>query len=261
MAMPKLKLNTGADIPGIGFGTWRLSPSEARESVAAALDIGYRLIDTAKLYANEKEVGQAIRASGIPREQIYVTTKLWTSDQAYESTRQAFEESRRKLNLEYIDLYLIHWPGDDRHKRHEAWRAMAEIHQAGTAKAIGVSNFTIDNLKELMEASDIKPAVNQIQFHPFIYSPQKELLDYCQAEGIVFEAYSPLARGRLSDPMLAEIGRKYGKSPSQVTLRWAIQHGTIPLPRSSQRKHIEENFDVFDFELLGEDMAAIDRLG
>jgi diketogulonate reductase-like aldo/keto reductase len=256
----KHKLNTGAEIPAIGFGTWQLSPAEARRSVAAALDIGYRLIDTAKLYGNEHEVGEAVRASGLDRFDIFVTTKLWNNDQGYGSALIAFDESLAKLGLEYIDLYLIHWPGYDKRLRLESWRALEEIYKSGRAKAVGVSNYEIHHLNELFEKSELKPAVNQVEFHPFIYGEQAELADFCKSHGIIFEAYSPLARGRLNDPLLAECGKKYGKTASQVMLRWAIQHGTIPLPRSSRAEHIRQNFDVFDFKLDDEDIAAIDNI-
>lgn len=260
METPKLRLNTGAEIPVIGFGTWQLSPEDAHSSVTQALEIGYRLIDTAKIYRNEEAVGEAIKQSGVPREQIFVTTKLWNGDQGYDSALKAFEQSLQRLGLDYLDLYLIHWPGDDKKRRADSWKALGDIYKEGRSKAIGISNFTVRHLQELLDSSAIVPAVNQVEFHPFIYQEQKELLDFCEAEGIIFEAYSPLARGRLSDPMLSERGGKYGKSASQVMLRWAIQHGTVPLPRSSQEEHILENFEVFDFELTDGDMEAIDNI-
>lgn len=255
-----LRLNTGASIPVIGFGTWRLSPAEAREAVAVALDEGYRLIDTAKLYANEREIGAAVRASGLLRNQIFVTTKLWNSDQGYDSALRAFDASLERLGLDYVDLYLIHWPADDKRRRTDSWKALRDIYKGGRAKAIGVSNYMVEHLRELLDSSEIKPAVNQIQFHPFIYQQQKDLLDFCESEGIIFEAYSPLARGHLDDETLAERGAKYNKSPAQVMIRWALQHGTVPLPRSADEDHIRQNFDVFDFELTEEDMTALDHI-
>jgi diketogulonate reductase-like aldo/keto reductase len=254
------KLNSGQAIPAIGFGTWQLSPDQAKESVLSALETGYRLIDTAKIYRNEQAVGEALKQSGVPREDIFITTKLWNSDQGFDSTLKAFDDSLGKLGLEYLDLYLIHWPGEGPQKRHDSWRAMEKLQKQGRVKAIGVSNFTIRHLKELIEASDTIPAVNQIEFHPFIYNEQKELLEFCLDRGIVFEAYSPLAQGHLNDDLLTLIGKKHGKSSSQVMLRWAVQKGTIPLPRSSNPSHIKQNLDIFDFELSDSEIGKIDDL-
>jgi diketogulonate reductase-like aldo/keto reductase len=260
MAGENLKLRSGTEIPVIGFGTWQLSPKQAYQSVKDALEIGYRHIDTAKIYGNEQDVGRAVKDSGIKREDIFITTKLWNSDQGYDSALKAFDESLGRLGLDYIDLYLIHWPGQGRQKRHDSWKALLNIKASGRVRSVGVSNFTIEHLQTLFQEFDEKPAVNQVEFHPFIYEEQAELLDFCKSQNIVFEAYSPLARGKLNDPMLGEIGGQYGKSAAQVMLRWALQHGTVPLPRSSSRGHIEDNFDVFDFELSGEDMKAIDNI-
>jgi 2,5-diketo-D-gluconate reductase A len=165
-----------------------------------------------------------------------------------------------KLGLDYLDLYLIHWPGEGARRRHDSWRALVELQKQGRVKEIGVSNFTIRHLQQLMEASDIVPAVNQVEFHPFIYEQQKDLLEFCKENGIIFEAYSPLAQGRLNDELLALLGKNHGKSPSQVMLRWAVQKGTIPLPRSSDPGHIRQNFDIFDFELSADEIARIDGL-
>jgi diketogulonate reductase-like aldo/keto reductase len=260
MTLPHFELNSGGNIPAIGFGTWQLSPDDAERSVAEALKAGYRLIDTAKIYRNEATVGKAINQSGLPRADIFLTTKLWNSDQGYNSALTAFSESLKKLGQEYIDLYLIHWPGEGSERRLESWRALEEIQKTGQVRAIGVSNFTIRHLEELLEHSSVVPAVNQIEFHPFIYEQQRELLEYCQKHGIVFEAYSPLAQGHLSDDILVSIGNKYQKSASQVMLRWAIQKGTVPLPRSRNSQHIRQNLEVFDFELSDEDISAIDNL-
>jgi|SRR5579862_1003644 len=260
MAIAHFELNSGNRIPAIGFGTWQLIPEDAYSSVRAALDNGYRLIDTAKIYRNEEAVGQAIAESGLPRPDIFVTTKLWNSDQGYDSVLKAFDESLDKLGLDYLDLYLIHWPGEGSQKRLDSWRAMTQILKQGRAKSIGVSNFTVKHLEELLSASEVVPAVNQIEFHPFIYDQQKELLAFCKRHKIVFEAYSPLAQGHLSDNLLTEIGRGHGKSASQVMLRWAIQRGTVPLPRSRDPEHIKENFEVFDFELSADEMKRIDGL-
>jgi len=260
MAVECLKLNDARNIPMLGFGTWELSPSETSRSVKDALKIGYRHIDTAKIYGNEEDVGEAVRDSHLARDEIFITTKLWTSDQGYESALGALDASLGRLGLEYVDLYLIHWPGDNPKRRADSWRALVEAQKMGKAKSIGVSNYAIEYLTELFDSSAVMPAVNQIKFHPFIYHGQRELLDFCKHHGIVFEAYSPLARGRLNDPTLSDIGEKYGKTAPQVMIRWAIQHGTVPLPRSSQESHILQNFEVFDFELTGDDMEKINNI-
>jgi len=260
MVFKTIEMNNGAVIPPLGFGTWELSREEAKHSVAAALETGYRLIDTAKIYGNEEEVGEAVRDSGLARDEVFVTTKLWTSDQGYETALGALDASLERLGLEYVDLYLIHWPGYDEQKRVDSWRALVDARKQGKTKSIGVSNYMIEHLKELFDSSAVLPAVNQIQFHPFVYSGREELLGFCKRHGIVFEAYSPLAKGRMNDSLLADIGEKYGKSASQVMVRWAIQHDTIPLPRSSKKEHIRQNFAVFDFELSNGDMAKLDNL-
>jgi diketogulonate reductase-like aldo/keto reductase len=260
MDIPVLKLNTGAEISAIGFGTWQLSPPHATQSVTDALEAGYRLIDTAKIYRNEQAVGEAVRSSNIPRQEIFLTTKLWQGDLGYDSAHRAIDESLDKLGLDYVDLYLIHWPGDNKDKRFDSWRAMAEIYQSGKAKAVGVSNFTVRHLQELLAKTDLVPAVNQIEFHPYLYGDQKALLEFCKQHNIVFEAYSPLARGLVDNDLLIKIGQKYSKTSSQVMLSWAIQKGTVPLPRSSNPQHINENFDVFDFKLSEDDIKNIDGL-
>jgi diketogulonate reductase-like aldo/keto reductase len=260
MRMPKLRLNNGVEMPSLGFGTWELTPRQAAQSVADALRIGYRHIDTAKIYANETEVGRAVRDSGLARQDILVTTKLWTSDQGYESAIKALEASLERLGLDYVDLYLIHWPGHDPQRRADSWRALIEANKQGKAKSIGVSNYMVEHLNELFDSSSVVPAVNQIQFNPFVYGRQRELLEFCKLHGIIFEAYSPLARGRLKDPLLSDVGEKYGKTASQVAIRWALQHDSVPLPRSSQQAHILQNFEVFDFELSRGDMDKLDNL-
>ncbi len=258
--MQIVKLNNGSNIPAIGFGTWHiLLNNRAKNSVIEAIHSGYRLIDTAKIYGNEKGVGAAVRDSGIPRDKIFVTTKLWTSDQGYEKTFQAFDASLKTLGLDYIDLYLIHWPGSD--KRLESWRAMEEIYKDGRAKTIGVSNFTISHLEELLTSSKIVPAINQIEFHPLIFNEQKELLAYCGDKGIIVEAYSPLMRGKyLEAAIFQQIGQRHNKSSAQVVLRWCIQHKTIPLPKTSHSERMHENLDVFDFELSKGEMEIINSM-
>lgn len=253
-------LNNDIPIPGIGFGTWQIRfNGHAKKAVEVALGAGYRLIDTARIYGNEKGVGRAIRESGIAREEIFVTTKLWNFDQGYDKTIRAFESSLNNLGLEYIDLYLIHWPVPD--KRLESWRAMEGIYKSGRMRSIGVSNFTVSHLEELLQHAEVTPAVNQIEFHPFIYNDQKKLLDYCQQQGIIIEAYSPLAHGeRLHDPVITAIASGHQKTNAQVLLRWCIQHGTVPLPKSSHLERIAENLAVFDFELTDGDMDKLNGL-
>ncbi|HET7320659.1 MAG TPA: aldo/keto reductase [Candidatus Saccharimonadales bacterium] len=257
--METIRLNSGVDMPCIGFGTWELSRSEALSSVAVALQTGYRLIDTAKIYGNEDTVGQAIMQSGVARKDIFVTTKLWNDDQSYDAAFQALDASLERLGLDYVDLYLIHWPAT--RKRGEAWKALVDLQKAGKTKAIGVSNYTIDHLTQLLGDSDTIPAVNQVEFHPYIYEQQRELLEYCKQKGITIEAYSPLARVSKDAPsQVNEIAGKLGKTEQQVFLRWCIQHGTIPLPRSRDPEHIASNFDVFDFELSDEDMNQLNNI-
>jgi diketogulonate reductase-like aldo/keto reductase len=259
MIVQTLRLNTGQQIPAIGFGTWQiLLNGRAKNAVIEALHAGYRLIDTAKIYGNERGVGDAVNESGIPREKIFVTTKLWTGDQGYESAKRAFKNSLDNLGLEYIDLYLIHWPGSDR--RMDSWKALEEIYASGQARAIGVSNYTIAHLEEL-GSSNVVPAVNQVEFHPLVYEDQKDLLAYCKGKGIVVEAYSPLMRGgNLNAAIFREIGQQYGKTPAQIVLRWCIQHGTVPLPKTSHAERMHENLDVFNFELSDGEMEAINAL-
>lgn len=257
--MNTLDLANDVKIPAIGFGTWEVEPENAAQSVVDAIEKGYRLIDTAKIYNNEREVGEGIRASGVDREELFVTTKLWNEDQGYDSTRRAFDASLEAMGLDYLDLYLIHWPATSR--RNLSWRAMIDMYNEGLVKAIGVSNFTIRHLEELAKDSETVPMVNQVEFHPFIYEQQKELLNYCYDHKILVEAYSPLSRGAKKDnKVVAEIAKAHDKSSAQVLLRWCIQHGTVPLPRSTQKAHIEENFEVFDFELTPQEMAQLNEM-
>lgn len=254
------KLANGVSMPAVGFGTYQLSPDEAAEkAVRAALDIGYRHIDTAKLYQNEHGVGKAVRDSAIPREEIFVTTKLWNTDHAYDDAMQAIDASLDRLGLEYVDLYLIHWPqpGD----RDTAWRALQDIYESGKAKAIGVSNYTVEHLEDLLDGSGMVPMANQIEFHPFIYAEQRGILDYCRQKNIAVEAYSPLRHDEAAEPAVLEIAKRLNKTPSQVVLRWCLQHGAAPLPRSANPAHIRENLEVFDFELTEDDMQVLDGLG
>jgi diketogulonate reductase-like aldo/keto reductase len=255
-----IKLNTGDSMPAIGFGTWQIEDQDkAAKSVKTAIEVGYRLIDTAKIYGNEQGVGRGIAESGVARKEFFITTKLWNSDQGYESALIAFEQSLKRLGMEYLDLYLIHWPATD--KRAESWKALQKIYSEGLANNIGVSNYTVRHLQELLAETDVVPAVNQIEFHPFIYEQQKEVLEFCREKGIVVEAYSPLARAKdLNNTTLHAIAERHGKTIAQVMLRWAIQHGTVPIPKSTNASRIKENFSVFDFKLSEEEMRTINKL-
>jgi len=258
--MKNLKLNNGLEIPPIGFGTWQiLLNRKTKASVLHALAAGYRLIDTAKVYGNEKGVGRAMRESGIAREAIFVTTKLWNGEQGYESAIDAFDVSLTRLGLDYIDLYLIHWPVTG--KRTESWRALEDIYNVGRAKAIGVSNYTVRHLQEVLDRGSIVPAVNQIEFHPYLYKEQVPTLDFCKKHKIIVEAYSPLAHAaKMDEPVILDIAKETGKTYAQVMLRWALQHGTVPLPKSSNPRRIKENIEIFDFELSERQMKKINGL-
>ena len=264
----KVVLNNKLEMPVIGFGVFRISEGEeVVNAVKWALGAGYRMIDTAMIYGNEEGVGKAIKESEIKREEIFITTKLWNTDQGYESTLAAFDASLAKLGLPYVDLYLIHWPtasGDRNNftsinKREETWRAMEEIYRSGKAKAIGVSNYTIAHLEEMKRYAKIPPAVNQAEFHPFLY--QEELLNYCKQNNIVLEAHSPLANNKGNEnEIVKNLADKYGKSPTQVFIRWSLQHGAVPIPKSVHKERIKENMNVFDFELSSNDMKVLDGL-
>ncbi|MED3624113.1 aldo/keto reductase [Neobacillus thermocopriae] len=249
------RLHNGVEMPWFGLGVYKVKEgSEVIESVKAAIKNGYRSIDTAAIYENEEGVGQAIRESGVPREELFITSKVWNSDQGYESTLQAYETSLKKLGLEYLDLYLIHWPGKDKYK--ETWKALEKLYKEGRVRAIGVSNFHIHHLEELLKEAEIKPMVNQVEYHPHLQ--QKELLAFCQKEGIQLEAWSPLKQGQLlQDSTLTEIAEKYGKTTAQVILRWDLQTKVVTIPKSIKEQRIIENADIFDFELSQEDMEKI----
>lgn len=251
-------LHNGVKMPYFGLGVYKVEDgSEVIQTVKTALEVGYRAIDTAALYDNEEGVGQAIKESGIPREDIFITTKVWNTDQGYENTLKAFDTSMNKLGLDYLDLYLIHWPGKDKYV--ETWHALEKLYKEGRVRAIGVSNFHIHHLQTLMEQSDEKPVINQVELHPYL--SQKELITFCQNEGIAVEAWSPLGRGRLlNDSALVEIGKKYGKTAAQVTLRWHLQNEIIVIPKSVTPSRIKENAHIFDFELTTEEMEKIDSL-
>ncbi len=246
-------------MPLLGLGVYQTSPGKAtEEAVKYALKIGYRHVDTASLYGNEESVGRAVRESGVPREQVFVTTKLWNSDHGYDAALRAFEKSQRKLGLGYVDLYLIHWPVSE--LREESWRALVELQRRGSCRAIGVSNYTVRHIDELLAGSKTVPDVNQVEFNPFLY--QEELLRYCQGKRIQLEAYSPLTRGyKLRHPVVLEVAKTYSKSPAQVLIRWSLQHGLVVIPKSARPERIKENSEVFDFEISAADMSSLDSLG
>lgn len=252
------KLNNDIKIPMFGLGTYlNDNGRQAIDSILYALGIGYRHIDTAAMYENEMEVGKAVRESGIPREEIFVTTKLWNSDHGYDNTIKAFQRSLERLGLDYVDLYLIHWPVEN--LRLESWRALERLYSDGLCKAIGVSNYMERHVDEILNNFSIVPAVNQVEFSPFLYL--KELQNYCESKGIALESYSPLTKGyRLNEPRLIEIARRYDKSTSQILIRWCLQKGMIVIPKSSRNEHIKENADIFDFEISEADMLALDNL-
>jgi diketogulonate reductase-like aldo/keto reductase len=256
----RARLNNGVEIPRLGLGVYQSPPGKTtRRAVKYALEIGYRHIDTAQLYGNEADIGDALRESGIKREQVFITTKVWNSYQGYDSTLQACEQSLRRLRLQYVDLYLIHWPVQGMSLN--TWRAMVNLLRSGKARAVGVSNYTIELLQEILQNSDVVvPAVNQVEFHPFLY--QKHLLSFCEKNGIQLEAYSPLTRGyKLNDPTILAVAKKYGnKTPAQVLIRWSLQHGLVVIPKSIHEDRIRENSQVFDFQLGPEDMRLLDSL-
>lgn len=250
-------LHNGIQMPCLGLGVWKAdNGQEVIDAVKTAVKVGYRSIDTAAIYGNEEGVGSGIKECGIPREELFVTTKVWNQDQGYTSTLAAFEASRKRLDLEYLDLYLIHWPVKGKYK--DTWRAMQQLYRDGLVRAIGVSNFHIHHLEDLMEAYDIKPMVNQIEFHPLL--TQQPLRKFCREKGIQFEAWSPIMQGRLGIPILQEIGKKHGKTPAQVVLRWDLQHDIVTIPKSVHAHRITENAEIFDFTLSADEMNQIDAL-
>lgn len=263
--MQEMVLNDGNKIPAIGFGTYKAREEEGIESVINALREGYRLIDTAAKYDNEIAVGKGIRASGISRDEIFVTTKVWRENLGYENTKKAFSQSLEKLGLDYIDLYLIHWPANAKNFDNwqkvnaETWRAMEELQAEGKIKSIGVSNFWQEHVEALLQTAKVIPSINQIEFHPGYWQP--EVTAFCEKHEIVVEAWSPLARGKVFDnEHLKSIAEKYGKSVSQVCLRWIIEHGAIPIPKSTTLSRIKENIQLFDFELTKSEIEQIDSI-
>lgn len=251
------ELNDGLKMPWLGLGVWQVEDGEqVKGAVHAALEAGYRSIDTAAGYRNEEGVGQALKESGISRDQLFITTKVANSNQGYDSTLAAFEASRRKLGLDYLDLYLVHWPVKGKYR--ETWEALVHLQKEGFIKSIGVSNFQIHHLKDIIEDTGVVPAVNQVEFHPLL--TQRELLAFCREQGVQLEAWSPLMQGNLDLPLLQELSAKYGKSPAQIVLRWDLQQGVITIPKSVHEKRIRENAAIFDFELEAGDVAALEAL-
>ncbi len=259
-------LKNGLSIPDIGYGTWKIEEeSLAAACVKTALQTGYRHIDTATVYGNEEAVGRGIRESFIPREDIFVTTKLWNDVYGYQKTLQAFNESLERLQLDYVDLYMIHWPSPAQfrdcwqERNLESYKAMESLYRQGRIRAIGVSNFMKHHLEKLSDCIEIPVMVNQIEFHPYFYD--EETIAYCKAHHIVLEAYSPLGRGDvLKEKVLCEIGKKYHKSPAQICIRYALDYGIVPLPKTITKQRMEENRNVFDFHLEAEDRKAIRTL-
>jgi diketogulonate reductase-like aldo/keto reductase len=262
MTQPHITLNNNVSMPQLGLGVWQTQDgAEVETAVTAAIDAGYRLIDTAAVYGNETGVGNAIAASSVPRDELFITTKLWNADQGYERTLAAFDKSLKRLGLDYVDLYLIHWPVPAEDAYVETWKAFESLYADGKIRAIGVSNFTPAYLDRLMSETTIVPAVNQIELHPRF--SQEATRRYCQEHGIAVESWSPLGGtggDLLHEPLLARIGEQYGKSPAQVVLRWHLQHELIVIPKSVSPERIRQNFDIFHFKLSAEDMAAIDAL-
>ncbi|WP_342043175.1 aldo/keto reductase [Bacillus sp. OTU2372] len=255
-------LSNGVKMPWFGLGVFKVEEGpELVNAVKFAIKHGYRSIDTAAIYQNEEGVGQAIREgnkeAGISREDLFVTSKVWNSDLGYEATLEAYETSLKKLGLDYLDLYLIHWPVEGKYK--EAWRALETLYKEGRVKAIGVSNFHVHHLEDLMKEAEIKPMINQVEFHPRL--TQKEIQTFCREQGIQMEAWSPLMQGQLLDqPVIKEIANKYNKSTAQVILRWDLQNGVVTIPKSTKEHRIIENADIFDFELTKAEMEQIDDL-
>lgn len=258
--MSLLTLNNGIKIPKVGFGVWKVADEEAPKTVSQAFDAGYRLIDTAKIYGNEVGVGKAIASSSLSRDELFITTKVWNSDQGYEETLQAIDESLDKLGLDYVDLYLVHWPTPMYDQYVETYKALETIYKDGRAKAIGVCNFNIEHLQRLEQECSIVPTVNQVECHPYLQ--QQELKAYCAEKGIALQAYSPLMNGKtvLEDRTIVALAEKYGKTAAQIILRWHLQSDHLIIPKTVTPIRMTENIQLFDFELTAEDIAQITAL-
>eukprot|EP00386_Alphamonas_edax_P001812 GDKI01005446.1.p1 GENE.GDKI01005446.1~~GDKI01005446.1.p1 ORF type:complete len:323 (-),score=74.22 GDKI01005446.1:147-1019(-) len=255
-------LNDGKQMPAIGFGCYLVEPGQtALDAAIEALKCGYRHIDTAQLYANERDVGMAIKQVGVKREEVFVTSKVWPTNYGYERAKQSVRDTLQLLDMPYVDLMLLHAPGNDRHKRHEAWRALEDLQAEGLIKSIGVSNFSIAHIQTLMESCKVTPAVNQVEIHPFL--ARQDLADYCRHEGILIQAYSPLAKAKqMKNKTLIRMAEEYKVTPAQIMIRWCLQKGYSPLPKSVTPSRIRENLDVYrdGFELSQEDVALLDAL-
>ncbi|UFS57440.1 aldo/keto reductase [Subtercola endophyticus] len=259
MTVPNVTLNNGVEIPQLGFGVFQIKPADTKEATLTALEVGYRHIDTAEMYGNEKEVGQAVAESGLKREDVFVTSKLNNGFHARTDALPAFDKTLDALGFEYLDLFLIHWPLPGIGDFVETWQAMIEMLASGRVRAIGVSNFQPHHLDKLFAKTDVVPAVNQIEAHPYL--TQDDVRDFDREHGIATEAWSPIAQGKvLDDPTIVGIAEKLGKTPAQITLRWHIQRGDIVFPKSVTRERVVENFNLFDFELNDDDIAAITAL-
>jgi diketogulonate reductase-like aldo/keto reductase len=256
-------LHNGFKIPLLGFGTYKMHDDDIKAPILTALEAGYRLIDTAAIYGNESGIGAAIKTFGIPKEEVFITTKVWNEDQGYESTLKSFNSSLERLQMDYVDLYLIHWPfinwETKEHKRKETWAGLEQIYSSGKAKAIGVCNFAIKHLEEMKSYAKVLPMVNQFEMHPFYLQPK--LLEYCKENQIITQSWSPLTQNkRLRDVRITAIAQKYNKTNAQILLRWNLQHDSIVIPKSTHLERIKENTEIFDFEISKDDMALLNGL-
>ncbi|MBU5210326.1 glyoxal reductase [Bacillus obstructivus] len=258
--MNYVTLNNGLKMPQLGFGVWQVEDNQATDAVAKALEVGYTSIDTAMIYKNEKGVGKALQQSSVPREELFITTKVWNTDQGYENTLRAFDESLERLGLDYVDLYLIHWPTPEYDQYVDTYKALEKLYKDGRVKAIGVCNFDIEHLERILNECEIKPVLNQVECHPYLI--QSELKEFCAKHDIFVEAWSPLQQGGevLKNESVMKIAEAHGKTPAQVVLRWHLQNNTIVIPKSVTPSRIEENFNVFDFELSTNEMEEINKL-
>jgi 2,5-diketo-D-gluconate reductase A len=260
VAVPDITLNNGVTMPQLGFGVFQVPDEQTEAAVAAALEVGYRSIDTARIYANEEGVGAALARSGVPRDELFVTTKLWNTDQGYDATLRAFDDSLRRLGLERLDLYLVHWPAPQRDSYVDTWRAFEKLLANGQVRAIGVSNFQPAHLRRVIDETGTVPAVNQVELHPYL--TQDEVRSFDAAHGIATEAWSPLAKGGdlLTEPVVTGLAAKYGRTAAQVVLRWHLQLGNVVIPKSVTPSRVRENFELFDFELAEDDVVALTAL-